>query len=67
MLTGIKMKDIYSSIAGLGQCDHLKMHVKPSKIYVNPGIKVHSNDFFSETTAPMILKFSMQHDKTTGP
>ena len=37
----------------LGHSEHLKIYVNPSKIYVNPGIKVHSNDLFSETTAPM--------------
>ena len=50
----------------LGHSDHLKIHVKPSIIHVNPGIKVHSNDLFSETIAPMILKFHMQHDKAAG-
>ena len=32
----------------------------------NPGILVHSNDLFSETTAPKVLKFHMQHDKAAG-
>ena len=50
----------------LGHCDRLKIHVNPSKIYVNPGIKVHSNDSFSEATAPLILKIYMQHDKAAG-
>ena len=49
-----------------GHSDRLKIHVNPSKINVNPGIYVHSNDLFSETTAPMILKFHMQHDKAAG-
>ena len=26
----------------------------------------HSNDFFSETTAPMVIKFHMQHNKAAG-
>ena len=26
----------------------------------------HFNNLFSETTAPMILKFHMQHDKAAG-
>ena len=40
--------------------------VFPFTIYVNPGFKVHLNDFFSETTASMNLKFHMQHDQTAG-
>ena len=36
MLIDIKMKK--KSIAELGHSDHLKIHVNPSKIYVNPGI-----------------------------
>ena len=40
----------------------LKSYVNLSKIYVDPGIKVHSNDLFSEITASMVLKFHMQHD-----
>ena len=54
------------SVVELGHSDRLKIHVNRSKIYVNPGIKVHSNDLFSETTASMILKFHMQHDKAAG-
>ena len=50
----------------LGHSDRLKIHVNPSKIYVNPGIQVHSKNLFSETTAPMILKFYIQHDKAAG-
>ena len=50
----------------LGHSDCLKIHINPSKIYVNPGIQVHSYDLFSATTAPMILKFHMQHDKAAG-
>ena len=46
--------------------DRLKIYVNPSKIYVDPGIEVHSNDLFSETAAPMVLKFHMQHDKAAG-
>ena len=64
MIIGIKMKKI---VTELGLCESLKkMYVNPSKIYVNPGIVVHSNDLFSETTAPMVLKFHMQHDKAAG-
>ena len=33
--------------------------VFPFTIYVDPGFEVHLNDFFSETTAPMNLKFHM--------
>ena len=44
----------------------LKIYIDPKKIYVNPGIQVHSNDLFSETTAPMVLKFHMQDDKALG-
>ena len=64
------MKLIYikmeKNIIELGHSDCLKIYVNPSKIYVKPGIKVHSNDLFSETTAPMVLKFHMQHDKAAG-
>ena len=42
MLIDIKMKK--KSIAELAHSDRLKIQVNPSKIYVNPGIKVHSND-----------------------
>ena len=48
----------------LGHSDHLKIYVNHSKIYVDPGIEVHSNDIFSKSTAPMVLKFYMQHDKS---
>ena len=64
MLIGIKMKK--KMLTELGHSDRLKIYVNPSKIYVSPGIRVNSNDLFSETTAPMILKFHMQHDKGTG-
>ena len=64
MLIGIKMKK--KIIIELGHSEILKIYVNPSKIYVSPGIQVHSNDFFSETTAPMVLKFHMQHDKAAG-
>ena len=57
MLSGIKMK---KAIAELNS-DHLKIYVYPSKNDINPGIKVHS-----ETTAPMVLKFHMQHEKVAG-
>ena len=60
MLIGIKM------FTELGHRDHYKSFVNPSKINVNPGNQVHSNDLFSGTTAPMILKFHMQHDKAAG-
>ena len=50
----------------LGHSDRLKICVNPCKIYVNPGIYVHSNDLFSKTTSPIILKFHMQHDKAAG-
>ena len=65
MLIDIKMKK--KPVAELGDSDRLKIYVNPRKIYVNPGVQVHSNDLFSETTAPMILKFHMLHDKATGP
>ena len=58
MLIGIKMKK--KMLTELGPSDRLNIYVNPSKIYVNPGIEVHSNDVFSKTTAPMILKFHMQ-------
>ena len=61
MLIGIKMKK--KMFAELGHSDGLKIYVNPSKICVSPGIRVNSNDLFSETTAPMIHKFHMQHDK----
>ena len=44
----------------------MKIYVNPSKIDVDPGISVHSNDLFSETTATMVLKFHMQHDEVAG-
>ena len=43
--------------------DHLKIYVHP-KIYVDPGFKVHLDDFFSKTTACMVLKFHMQPDRS---
>ena len=64
MLIDIKMKK--KSEAELGHNGHLKIYVDPKKYYVSPVIYVHSNDLFSETTAPMILKFHMQHDKSAG-
>ena len=64
MLIGIKTKK--KLLTELGDSDRLKIHINPSKIYINPGIKVHSHDLFSKTTAPMILKFHMQHDKAAG-
>ena len=63
MLIGIKIKKILTE---LGHSDRLKIHVNPSKIYVNSGILVHSIDLVSETSAPMILKFHMQHDKAAA-
>ena len=36
MLIDIKMKK--KSVAELGHCDRLKIHVNPRQIYVNPGI-----------------------------
>ena len=65
MLIGIKTKK-KKLLTELGDSDRLKIHINPSKIYINPGIKVHSHDLFSKTTAPMILKFHMQHDKAAG-
>ena len=53
-------------MAELGHNGRLKIYIDPSQIYVNPGIEVHSNDLFSETPAPMVLKFHMQHDKAAG-
>ena len=63
MLIGIKMK---KNVIELCIIECLKIYVNPSKIYVNPDIYVHSNDLFSETTAPMVLKFHMQHNKSAG-
>ena len=60
MLIGIKWKIF---VTELGHSEHLKIYVNPSKIYVKPGI---SNDLSSETTAPMVLKFHMQHNKAAG-
>ena len=37
-----------------------------SKIYVDPGFLVHSNDCLFKTIAPMVLKFHMQYDKAAG-
>ena len=45
VLTDIKMKK--KIITEYGHSDYLNIYVNPSKIYVNPGIWVHSNDFFS--------------------
>ena len=56
MLTDIKMK---KNITELGYSDRLKMYDNPSKIYVDHGIYVHSNDLFSKSTAPLVLKFPM--------
>ena len=47
----------------LGHSDHLKICVNSSKIYVSPGFKSIQ---MTETTAPLILKFHMQHDKAAG-
>ena len=38
----------------------------PSKIYISPGILVHSDDLFSETTVSMLFKFHVQHDSPQG-
>ena len=38
MLIGIKMKKKQKLLIELGDSDRLKIHVNPSKIYVNPGI-----------------------------
>ena len=54
------------TVAELGHNDRLKIYVDPSKIYFDPDIQVHSNDLFSKSTAPMVLKFHMQHDKVVG-
>ena len=35
----------------------MKIYVNPSEIYVEPGISVHSNDLFSQSSAPLDLKF----------
>ena len=61
MLTDMKMKK--KIITELGHSDRLTIYVNPTKIYVDPDHCVHSNDLFSETIAPMVLKFHMQHDK----
>ena len=50
----------------LGHSDCLKIHFNPSKIYINPGTEVHSNDLFFETTAFMIFKLYMQHDRAAA-
>ena len=63
MFIGIKMK---KNCYRIGHSEGLKMYVNPSKIYVNPGTSVHSNDLFSETTAALVLKIHMQHDKVAG-
>ena len=63
MLIGIKIKKMLTE---LGHSDRLKIHVNPCKISVNSGILVHSIDLVSETTAPMIPKFHMQHDKAAA-
>ena len=60
MLIGIKMEN---NVTELGHSECLKIYVNPSKIYVKPGILVNSNYLFSKPTAPMVLKFHMQHDK----
>ena len=41
-------------------------YADPGKIYVDPGIEIHSNDLIFETTASMVLKFHMQHDQAVG-
>ena len=56
MFSDIKGKKI---VAELGHNDRLK-------IYVDPGLLVHLYGFFSESTAPMVLKLHMQHDQTSG-
>ena len=43
MLIDIKIK---KSVAEYGHSDRLEIHGNPRKIYVNPGILVHSNDLF---------------------
>ena len=63
MLSDIKIK---KNVTELRQSDRLKIYVNPTKIYVDSTIQVHSNDSFSETTAPMVLKFHMQHDNAAG-
>ena len=63
MLIGIKMKKNVNRIRSQWPFENSR---NPSKIYVNPGIKVNSNDLFSDTTASMILKFYMQHEKVAG-
>ena len=64
-LIGIKMKK-KRKYTELGHSEGLKIYFNPSKIYVNPRIYIHSNDLFSETTSPMVLKFPMQPDKAAG-
>ena len=39
----------------------VRPYARPFTIYVDPSIYVHSNDLFSETNAPMVLKFHMWH------
>ena len=62
----IRIKTKKKIVTELGHSEGLKIYFNHSKIYVNPGIQVHSNDLFSETTARMVLKFHMQHDKAAG-
>ena len=44
----------------------LEIYVNLSKIYVDPGITVYSNDLFTKTTVSMVLKFHLQHHETAG-
>ena len=53
-------------LAELGHSERLIIYADPSKIYIDPRIEVSSNDVFSKTTAPMVLKFHMQHDEAAG-
>ena len=58
----IKMKNICSRIC------HRDLFY-PNKIYIDPNIKVHSDDLFSKNTAPpphVFFKIHMQHHQTAG-
>ena len=65
-LVVIDIKIKKKSVPELGHSDCLKIYVNPSKTDVDPGFKIHLNGLFSETTAPMCLKFYMQHNQTSG-
>ena len=53
-------------ITELGHSDRLKIHVNPSKFTSTLAIKFIQNDLLSKVTAPMGLKFDLQHYKAAG-